>query len=233
VPKPEGEVAVILLALVTTILVPAFVPKATAVTPERFVPVIVTEVPPAEAPDVGEMPVTVGAAAYVNWSAVTAALVPPGVVTSTSTVPEPDGAFAVIEVLLTTLTFVAGFVPKLTAVAPVKLEPVIVTSVPPAVPPAVGEMPVTAGAATYVNLSAAPAELVPPGVVTSTSTVPDPVGDFAVIDVLFVTDRFVADPDPKATLVAPVKFVPVIVTVVPLPRGPDVGEIPVTVGSAT
>jgi hypothetical protein len=81
-----------------------------------------------------------------------------------------------------------------------------------------------------VNWSAVTAELVPLGVVTLTSTVPVPIGDFAVIEVLLVTERFVADAVPKATLVAPVKFVPVIVTVVPPAAGPDVGEIPVTVG---
>jgi hypothetical protein len=81
-------------------------------------------------------------------SAVTAALVPPGVVTSTSTVPEPAGDFAVIDVLLTTVRFVAVPVPKVTPVAPLKLVPVIVTSVPPAVVPDVGEIPVTVGAAT-------------------------------------------------------------------------------------
>ncbi len=57
---------------------------------------------------------------------------PAGVVTVTSTTPVPAGLSAVIEVSLTTVTFVAGVVPKSTAVAPVKPVPVIVTSVPPA-----------------------------------------------------------------------------------------------------
>ena len=38
----------------------------TAVAPARFVPVIVTVVPPKVDPDVGLMAVTVGAAKYVN-----------------------------------------------------------------------------------------------------------------------------------------------------------------------
>jgi hypothetical protein len=54
----------------------------------------------------------------------------------------------VIEVLLTMVTLVAVPVPKETAVAPVKLVPVIVTSVPPAVVPEVGEIPVTVGGET-------------------------------------------------------------------------------------
>ncbi len=74
--------------------------------------------------------------------------VPPGVVTVTSTVPVPAGLSAVIVVPLTTVRFVAGVVPKSTAVAPVKPVPVIVTRVPPAVEPLVGLRPVTVGAAT-------------------------------------------------------------------------------------
>ena len=45
----------------------------------------------------------------------------------TSTVPVPAGLSAVIVVSLTTVTLVAGVVPKSTAVAPVKPVPVIVT----------------------------------------------------------------------------------------------------------
>ena len=52
--------------------------------------------------------------------------------------PVPAGLSAVIEVSLTTVKFVAGIVPKSTAVAPVKPVPVIVTKVPPASGPAVG-----------------------------------------------------------------------------------------------
>jgi hypothetical protein len=65
----------------------------------------------------------------------------------TSTVPtDPAGDVAVIDVSETTLNVVAGVLPKLTAVAPVKLVPVIVTTVPPAVGPLVGDRPVTVGA---------------------------------------------------------------------------------------
>ena len=41
--------------------------------------------------------------------------------------------------------------PNFTVEAPVKFVPVIVTDVPPAVEPLDGEIPVTVGAATYVN----------------------------------------------------------------------------------
>ena len=43
------------------VIVPAVVPKSTAVAPVRLVPVMVTEVPPAVVPEVGVIEVTVGA----------------------------------------------------------------------------------------------------------------------------------------------------------------------------
>ena len=43
--------------------------------------------------------------------------------------------------------------------------------------------------------------------------------------------KLVAATVPKTTLVAPVKPVPVMVTVVPPAGGPEVGETPVTVGA--
>jgi hypothetical protein len=71
--------------------------------------------------------------------------VPPGVVTVTSTVPAPAGDVAVIEVAELTVTPVADAPPNFTAVAPLKLVPVIVTKVPPATGPPVGEIDVTVG----------------------------------------------------------------------------------------
>ncbi len=69
-----------------------------------------------------------------------------------STVPtEPAGEVAVICVAELTVKLVAFVLPNLTAVAPVKLAPVIVTDVPPAVGPLEGETFVTVGAETYVN----------------------------------------------------------------------------------
>ena len=59
----------------------------------------------------------------------------------------PAGAVAVIEVALSTVTRWRRSAPKFTAVAPVKLVPVMVTVVPPAVGPEVGLTPVTVGAA--------------------------------------------------------------------------------------
>ena len=50
-----------------------------------------------------------------------------------------------------------------------------------------------------------------------------------MMDVAELTEYEAAVP-PNETPVAPRRFVPVIVTVVPPPLGPDVGLIPVTVG---
>src|SRR5260370_31358742 len=73
------------------------------------------------------------------------ALVPPAVVTVTSTVPTPVGEVAVIWVALSTVKEPAALLPNLTAVAPEKLVPVMVTLVPPDVGPVFGLTLVTAG----------------------------------------------------------------------------------------
>jgi hypothetical protein len=80
------------------------------------------------------------------------ALVPPTLVTVMSTVPAAcAGEVAVMEVALLTVNVVAAVAPKLTAVAPVKPVPVIVTEVPPVSGPFVGLTFVTVGAATKKN----------------------------------------------------------------------------------
>jgi hypothetical protein len=67
---------------------------------------------------------------------------PPGVVTATSFEPRvPGGVVAVIVVELTTCTPVAALPPMTTAVAPVKLVPVMVMTVPPDVGPLFGVTP--------------------------------------------------------------------------------------------
>ena len=73
---------------------------------------------------------------------------PAGVVTVTSTRPLPAGEFAVIEVAVLTVNEAAAAPPNLTAVAPVKLMPVIVTPVPPAAGPLFGATAVTVGVST-------------------------------------------------------------------------------------
>jgi hypothetical protein len=65
----------------------------------------------------------------------------------TSTVPgPPPGAVTVTELAPFTRIFVAATAPNLTAVAPVKLVPVMVTVPPPVLAPVLGLIDVTAGA---------------------------------------------------------------------------------------
>ena len=56
---------------------------------------------------------------------------------------EPAGVVVVMEVALTTLKLATAVLPNITAVALVKFVPVIVTGVPPAVVPLLGETDVT------------------------------------------------------------------------------------------
>ena len=93
---------------------------------------MITFVPPPAGPARGATCVTTGATRYVNWAAVVAADVPPGVVTNTWTVPVPAGTVAVICVSEFTVKAVAAAWQKVTAVAAVKPQPLIVTCVPPA-----------------------------------------------------------------------------------------------------
>ena len=79
-----------------------------------------------------------------------------------------------------------------------------------------------------MNWSALLVELVPPGVVTVTWTTPVPAGLFAVTVVALTATTLVAAATPNATAVAPVRFVPVIVTGVP--ASPEVGVNEVIVG---
>jgi hypothetical protein len=63
-----------------------------------------------------------------------------------------------------------------------------------------------------------------------TFTVPDCAGETVVIEVGELTVKELTGMLPKSTFVAPEKFVPVIVTVVPPFIVPLAGLIPVTVG---
>ena len=60
----------------------------------------------------------------------------------------PAGVVAVIWVLLTTTTFVAAAPPNVTVGPAAKFVPVMVTAVPPATGPILGDMPVTVGTGT-------------------------------------------------------------------------------------
>ena len=61
VPVPGGAVAVSWVGPSALKSLAGVLPNSTSVVPERSVPVIVTVVPPESGPDVGLIPVTVGA----------------------------------------------------------------------------------------------------------------------------------------------------------------------------
>ena len=148
---------------------------------------------------------------------------PSGVVTLIVPSVAPAGTVAVIWVEESTVKPAA--VPlKLTAVAPPKSLPLIVTVVPTG--PLVGEKPVTTGG--IVTLKLPGLVSVPPGVVTLMVPSVAPAGTVAVIWVEESTVKPAAVPL-KLTAVAPPKSLPLIVTVVP--TSPPVGEKPVTLGA--
>ena len=139
--------------------------------------------------------------------------VPPGVVTLTA----PEIAPVIREVIRVAATTVNGTAtpPTLTAVAPVKLRPLMVMVV--VVEPlgmVVGVKLVITGAGTGVKVK--PAILaVPSGVVTLTSPDCAATGTTAVIRVAELTTKLCAATPPKLTALAPVKLLPEITTLVP------------------
>ena len=167
-------------------------------------------------------PVTVGAGRNVKVPAEVP--VPPTVVTLTVTAPVPTGETAVIWVAELTVKLAAAVLPNCTAVAPVKLVPVMTTLVPPVAGPDVGARPVTVGAATKVKVPATCR--CRRRCVTLTVTEPVPAGETAVIWVAELTVKLAAFVVPNFTAVAPVKLVPVMTTLVPPVAGPDVGARP-------
>ena len=133
--------------------------------------------------------------------------VPPGVVIDIVPVA-PFPTTAVMLVALTTVKEVAAVPPKLTAVAPVKLVPVMVTIAPVAADDGVNEPMVGAG----INVKLLEELTVPPGAVTDIVPLA-PLATTAVMLVALTTVKEVAAVPPKLTAVAPVKLVPVMVTV--------------------
>jgi hypothetical protein len=202
--EPVATTAVMVAASTTVNDAAAVPPKLTAVAPVKLVPLIVTFAPLAAL--VGVKEVIVGAGMKVNPASTA---LPPGVVTETSP-EEPEATTAVMVVASTTVNDVAAVPPKLTAVASVKSVPLIVTLAPLAA--LVGVKEDIVGAGMNVNPARTP---VPPGEVTETSPVA-PVPTTAVMVKSSTTVNDAAGGPPKLTSVAPVKSVPLIVTVVPL-----------------
>ena len=158
---------------------------------------------------------------------------PPTVVTTTSLTPAvPEGAAAVRDVPDPFTTTLVAAAPPTVKVAPVKFVPVIVIAVPDVNGPDDGLTLAIVGAATYVNVMACDVD--PPTVVTTIVFAPAvPTGVTALMDVALSTTTPVAATPPIVTLVAPVKFVPVMVMAVPAVNGPDDGLTLAMVGAAT
>ena len=134
------------------------------------------------------------------------------------------GVIQVIMVALTTVSDVASTPSIVTEVAPVKSLPLRVTNVPPFVLPDSGNTPVIEAGVT--NVKEANVLLGPPPVRTITPKAPAGLrGVIQVIVVSLTTLTLVADFKPNKILLAPLKFVPVIVTLVPPALGPNAGEI--------
>ena len=169
---PIPTVAVIFVSELIINELACIPPKLIAVAPLKFVPVIFTIVP--DPPVVGVNPVTMGAGINVNPAC---DAFPKGVVTFM--LPDAPGpTTAVMVVALTTVKEVAATPPKLTAEAPVKLVPVIVTVL--AAPALVGVKSVIAGGAANTNPDLEPE---PNGVVTTTSPdAPDPTVTIKVVE---------------------------------------------------
>src|SRR5258707_897269 len=126
-----------MVALLTTVTsVEATLSNVTAAPDVKPVPVIVTAVPPASAPDGGVTPVIVGAGAMYVKALATVALCPSGLVTVTGAGPATCAeVVAAIVVLSTMVTPVAAVLPMVTCAPATKSLPVIVMAVPPSVDP--------------------------------------------------------------------------------------------------
>src|SRR5262249_51450903 len=149
-------------------------------------------------------------------------------VTTTFAGPAPACArvVAAIVVAFTTVTPVAATPPIVTVALGTKLEPVIVTAVPPLVDPVEGEIDVTDGGVTKGK----PPAGVP---VWLSGFVPTPWGGggraacapVVAVIVVAVTTTLPASTPPMVTVAPLEKPLPVIVTAVPPSVDPDDGEI--------
>src|SRR6185503_11157547 len=151
--------------------------------------------------------------------------VPDGVVTVIRPVVAPAGTVAVTRSSFTKLKL-ADVPLNRTLVAPVKWLPLMVTDVPTA--PLDGEKLLIVGADPLVTVKFEPLVAVPDPVVTVILPVVAPLGTLAVIRPSFATLKL-ADVPLNRTLVAPVKWLPLMVTDVP--TAPLEGEKLLIVGA--
>lgn len=206
---PVGTVVVIDVPE-TTVNVAVVPVNVTFVAPVKFVPVMVTLVPTGPLVGVNDVMVGTGGVTVVTVKGLALVAVPPGVVTVISPDAAPLGTAAVIDVPETTVN--DALVPaKLTAVAPVKAAPEIVTFVPTGPLAGVNDEMVGAGGVTVKALALV---AVPPGVVTAINPVAAPLGTVAESAESETTVKAAVVP-PNVTFVVPVKLLPAIVTFVP------------------
>jgi hypothetical protein len=223
VAAPDGTAAWICPAE-TTLYTACTPPNVTELAAVKPVPLIVTVVPGP--PVDGENDVIDGGWPVTTKSVVLVA-VPPLVVTVMRPVTAPAGT--AVWICVVEMTFAIEETPENATVAPLaKFEPVIVTAVPGA--PEDGEKEVMAGPAGGgggVTVKLPLLAAVPVAVVTEIAPVVALTGTVAVICVeLSIVNAALAPLND--TPVAPLKFVPVIVTDVP--DCPDVGVKDVIVG---
>jgi len=210
---PLATTAVIWVALFTAKLDAALPLNVTAVAPLKLLPAITTGVPTGPVP--GLNPEIEGG--VVTLKLVAEVAVPSGVVTAMVPVVVPLATVADRCASLLTVKLLAALPLKATAVAPVKLAPVITTVVPTG--PLAGLKLNMVGGAVTTKLLAEVA--VPPGVVRLIFPLLEPLATTAVTCVALFTEKLEAAIPPNVTAVAPVRFVPVMVTEVP--DAPDAG----------
>jgi hypothetical protein len=173
---------------------------------------------------VGDKPAIVGGGtATVNELGLVA--VPYGVVTVMGPVVAPLGMWAAMSVDELTTKLGSAVPLNETLVAPVKSVPWMSTRVPTVA--LVGENELIVGG-DWVTVNEPVLVAVPDGVVTVMGPVVTPVGTWAVMSVAELTRKFVSEVPLNVTLVAPVRFVPWMSTLVP--TDPPVGENELIVG---
>jgi hypothetical protein len=177
-------------------------------------------------PSAGESSVGADSAGIVTAKGAAELAVPLAVEMLMTPETAPVGTVARTCVEETNEKLVAATPPKRTAVAPVRFVPVIVTTVPTG--PLVGVKLVMVGVGTVtINEDVLVAE--PLDVVTVICPVAAPAGTVTMICVAVLEVIVPFTPPPKRTAVAPVRFVPVIVT--DEPAEPLTGVKPVMVGT--
>jgi len=221
---PLGTVALILVALQRVNVVAAIPLNFTVLVPwvdPKFVPVIVTTVPIV--PEVGAKVVIVGVGGTVK---VTPLLATPPTVTTTVPVAALEGTVAVMLVALQFVNTVAAPLPNVTVLVPwldPNPLPAMITLLPAA--PDVGDKLVMLTMVKFTPLVSTPLAW------TTTFPVVAPVGTVTLMLVALQRLNVVAAVPLNFTVLVPCvdpKFVPVIVTTVPMV--PDAGDKLVIVG---